>query len=246
MLGGFALVGIGCFVFSVLALHWFQPDLNPLDQAVSYYVHGPHGWLLTVGLIGLGLGSLALTVGIMPTEHGPSMWAGRCFLGTWSGCVLLSGIFAADPPGHWDKPPSTSGMIHGDVAMLAFLALPVAAWLLSRSFRHDVRWQWLSGLSFALAVAMTASLIAFAISLAPVFVTDGPPRLLGFTERILLAVNCAWLGVIAFALLRLGPKETSGDRAIAHSDAFRFQENARIEKTVDFGIPLQSNQTPFK
>ena len=49
---------------------------------------------------------------------------------------------------------------------------------------------------------MVASLIAFAISLAPVFVTDGPPRLLGLTERILLAVNSVWLCVIAFALLR--------------------------------------------
>ena len=212
MLGGFALAGIGCFVVSVLALHRLQPGLNPLDQAVSYYVHGPHGWLLTVGLLGLGLGSLALTVGVTPTEHGPRMRAGRCFLGIWSVCVLLAGIFAADPPGHWDRPPSTSGMIHGGAAMTAlFLALPIAAWLLSRSFRHDVRWHWLSGLSFTLAAAMVASLIAFAISLAPVFLTDGPPRLLGLTERILLAVNSAWLCVIAFGLLRVGAKGTLGE-----------------------------------
>jgi hypothetical membrane protein len=214
MLGAFALAGIGCFVITALALHRLQPGLSPLDQAVSYYVHGPHGWLLTVGLIGLGLGSLALTVGITLTERGPGMWAGRCFLGIWSVCVMLGGIFAADPPGHWDKPPSTSGMIHGGVAIPAFLALPIAAWLLSRSFRHDVGWTRLSAVSFTLTAAMVASLIAFALSLAPVFVTDGPPRLLGLTERILLAVNSVWLCVIAFALLRVGAKETSGDRAV--------------------------------
>src|SRR5262245_9918970 len=90
MLGGFALAGIGGFVASVLALHRLQPCLNPLDQAVSYYVHGPHGWLLTLGLLGLGLGSLALTVGVTPTEHGPSMRTGRCFLGIWGVCLLLA------------------------------------------------------------------------------------------------------------------------------------------------------------
>src|SRR5262245_26421832 len=115
MLGGFALAGIGCFVVSVLALHWLQPGLNPLDEAVSYYVHGRHGWLVSVGLIGLGLGSLALTVGVTPTEDGPRMRVGRCFLGVWSVCVLLGAVFAADPPAHWDKPPSTPGMIHGGV-----------------------------------------------------------------------------------------------------------------------------------
>src|SRR5262245_19138827 len=98
MLGGFALAGIGCFVASVLALHRLQPGLDPLDQAVSYYVHGPRGWLLIVGLIGLGLGSLALTVGVTPSEHGPSMRTERSFLALWSACVLLAGIFAADPP----------------------------------------------------------------------------------------------------------------------------------------------------
>src|SRR5262249_18638447 len=140
-----------------------------------------------------------------------SMRAGRYFLGIWSVCVLLGGIFPADPPGHWDQPPSTSGMIHGRVAMPAFVALPIAAWLLSRSFRNDPRWHRLLRSSFTLAVGLPASLIAFAISLAPVFVTDGPPRLLGLTERILLAVNSVWLCVIAFALLREGAKGTSGE-----------------------------------
>ena len=129
------------------------------------------------------------------------MWAGRCFLGTWSVCVLLAAIFAADPPGHWDRPPSTSAVIRGGAAMSAlFLALPIAAWLLSRSFRRDPWWHWLSGLYVSLAGAMVASLVAF--SVAPVFVTDGPPRLLGLTERILLAVNSAWLCVLAFGLLK--------------------------------------------
>lgn len=55
------MLGIGLFVATIGALHFLQPNLNPLDEAMSYYVHGSQGWLLTIGLIGLGIASLAIT-----------------------------------------------------------------------------------------------------------------------------------------------------------------------------------------
>jgi hypothetical protein len=45
-----SLAGLSCFVVAVVLLHWLQPNLDPFDEAVSYYVHGVGGWLLTVGL----------------------------------------------------------------------------------------------------------------------------------------------------------------------------------------------------
>ena len=48
----------------MLALHIVQPGLSPLHEAMSYYVHGRHGWLTTLGLLSLGIGSLALTIAL--------------------------------------------------------------------------------------------------------------------------------------------------------------------------------------
>ena len=69
-----SLLGIVFFVVTIISLHVLQADLKPLDEAMSYYVHGSQGWLPTVGLIGL--------------------------LGVWSVGVLLGAFFPADPPGH--------------------------------------------------------------------------------------------------------------------------------------------------
>jgi hypothetical protein len=52
------LFGNGCFTLAILGLHVLQPELSPLNEAVSFYVHGAHGWLLTVGLVAWGVGSV--------------------------------------------------------------------------------------------------------------------------------------------------------------------------------------------
>src|SRR5215204_2752788 len=77
-LGYASLLGNGCFVIAVIALHLLQPELSPLHEAVSYYVHGAHGWLLTFGLLAWGLGSVALLAGLTLTIR---RLAGKAVLG---------------------------------------------------------------------------------------------------------------------------------------------------------------------
>lgn len=202
-LAGVTLGGIGCFVLTMLALHWLQPNLHPLDEAMSYYVHGASGWLLTLGLFSLGLGSLALAIAL-GRELGDGVNRGGVWcLAIWSLGVLLGAAFSADPPGNWSKPPSVSGSIHGLAAMIALVIFPVAALLLSRRFRLEARWVSLSGVLLILAIASAGSLVAFIASLVPVFISPSPPKLLGLTERILFAVYIAWLGTVAIGLRRV-------------------------------------------
>lgn len=61
------LSGNGCFAVAVLALHLLQPELSPLNAAVSYYAHGAQGWLFTAGLLAWGSGSAALLLGLART-----------------------------------------------------------------------------------------------------------------------------------------------------------------------------------
>jgi hypothetical membrane protein len=199
MLAGVSLVGIACFLVTIVALHWLQPELSPLNEAMSYYVHGPHGWLLTLGLFSLGLASLTLTIALGREPPGPVGKVGRSCLAVWSVGTLLASVFAADPPGRWDEPPSMSGSIHGVAALVALAVFPVAAILLSRRRRRDIRWVRLSLL--VLAFGSAAGLVAFAWSLVPVFISPGPPKLLGLTDRILIVLYSGWLGVAAVGLI---------------------------------------------
>lgn len=129
-----AVIGLAVFALTVLALHFVQPALSPRDEAVSYYVHGRHGWLLTIGLIALGTASLALIAALVRATEGSGARVGRWLIGVWSVGVLLGGVFPADPAGNWSAPPSVAGMIHGNAAMVAFLALPVGRWFWREAF----------------------------------------------------------------------------------------------------------------
>jgi hypothetical protein len=195
------LIGVTVFTAGVLALHVAQPDMSPLEIAVSFYVHGRHGWLLTLGLLALGLGSLALTIALSMRQVRSRI--GLILLVAWSVGVIAGGIFATDPPGNWDRHPSVTGAIHGLAAMVAFSALPAAAIFLTRSFRHDANWRRLQGTLDSLTIAVAVSYAVFMASLMPALVRPGPPILLGLTERILIVACIAWLAAVAIGLWRI-------------------------------------------
>jgi hypothetical membrane protein len=202
--GRVAVAGVAVFIVAVLALHLLQPGLDPRKEAVSYYVHGPFGWLLTIGLIALGIGSLCLVFALAQTLDGRWSGTGRWLVGVWGVGVLLGGVFRADPPGRWSEPASLPGLIHGNAAMVAFLALPLAAFCLATAFRQDEQWRREAPVLWGLAVAAGTSLVVFMASLAPVFVRPGPPILLGLSERVLLAVYAGWLATVGIGIARCG------------------------------------------
>jgi len=195
--------GIAVFTACMIGLHMFQPELSPMDEAMSYYVHGRHGWLTSVGLAALGIGSLAIMLSVAQMAHGPGSRLGMAFLFLWSLGAILGGIFSADPRGNWDQPPSMSGAIHGVAALIALSSFPVACAALTRNLRRDNRWHWHSSLLGNLAILVIASFIVFMASLTPVFIRPGPPILLGLTERVLFVSFVAWLTVVALGLFRI-------------------------------------------
>jgi hypothetical membrane protein len=196
------LGGVFCFACAVILMHVIQPELSPIDDAVSYYMNGPFGWILGVGLILLGLSSLAvlwaLRKRVNPTEARLGSWC----LGVWGVGAIIGGIFPPDPRGHWVEPPSVSGMIHANVAMIACLAFPIAALLLSGTIgrqTHETRT--LKPLLKVFAIASGLMLLVFFVCLAPVF-SHHAPHALGLAERVLLVAYVGWLGTAAIVLGR--------------------------------------------
>jgi hypothetical protein len=196
-----SVAGAGLFVASVALMHAVQPELSPVDMAVSYYMTGRLGWALGAGLVLLGIASLSLALGLRHCLTPAGAGAGLWLFAVWAIGVIVCGLFPPDPPGHWDEPPSLSGMIHGAVALIALLAFSPAAWLLSRRLagllhkRLDVR------ILESLAILSALCLLAFFVCLWPVFVNRAPYAL-GFVERVLLALNVAWLVTAAVSIPR--------------------------------------------
>ena len=184
-----SLACVGLFTVSVLTMHAVQPELSPVNMAVSYYMNGRLGWILGGGLVLLGLGSLAVVIAERTRARSR---AGVWLLSAWGICAIVGGIFPPDPPNHWDEPSSMSGMVHGIAAMIAFLAFPPGAWLLSRTF-----------VSRAVAIGCAVTLVVFLVCLAPVF-SNRPPYMLGLIERVLLLFYVAWLVAFIIAARRAG------------------------------------------
>jgi hypothetical protein len=191
------IAGAAIFAGSSLLLHFLEPGLDPVQDALSYYMNQPSGWVLTLGLVALSIASISLAAAVGHATPDASSVTGRLLLHAWGTGVLIAAIFPPDPMGHWDRPPTSSGMAHGVAALAAFLAFPAAAILLSPTLSRAARCtssaaRYLRPLAFACA----ACLVIFFLCLAPAS-QNRPPYALGFVERILLALFVAWLAVAA-------------------------------------------------
>jgi hypothetical protein len=167
---------------------------------MSDYAHGRIGWLVTVALLALGLGSLALTVGLARHLHGRSARASQWCLAIWGVCGLVGGIFPDDLPG---QPPTLSGSLHGSAALVGITVLPIAALLLAWSVRRDLRWYRSAGILLTLALSTAVGLILLLLSFLPVLTAAHPPILFGLLERIFFVTAIAWLAGAAIGLLQI-------------------------------------------
>jgi hypothetical protein len=190
---GFA--GIGAFVLSTFALLVAEPERNALSEPFSYYyVHGHHGWLLTFGLIALGLGSLALSVGVAQCVTDRIGTRGLAIFGI---AVIVAGLFPADPWWPWERIPSVVAVVHGTAALIGMSIFAATAIPLMRALRAEARWDRI-GIFFVLTAA--AGVVGLAGCILST-TAKWPPQFLGLAERVAIGAGVAWLALIATGLL---------------------------------------------
>jgi hypothetical protein len=202
-----ALAGLAGFVAAAGAADLANPRWSPVETMVSHYVHGRAGWLITVALLSLAAASAVLLRLAATRTHGGRLGLG--LLGVWTGAVALGAVFPADPYGQWDRPPTPAGMVHGAAAMVAFVALPAAAVILTRAWRRDPRWRPVArALTVAARLTVTtlaALTVAFADVLGGPSLAAGPwASLVGLAERVALGSYVAWLAIAALGLRAAG------------------------------------------
>jgi hypothetical protein len=161
---------------------------------VSEYAVGPYHTLMTAAFGALTVGSTALTVALARRLPAPALSpAGLACLGLWSGAVAMAGACPTDLTGPDGRPVQRTprGTVHGLAGVTAFLSLPLASVLLGRRFRRVAAWEAVAGPSVAMGL-LQGALVVLSIR--------SPAARQGLAERLLIAVDLAWLAWLGLAL----------------------------------------------
>jgi hypothetical protein len=192
-----AMILILVYLVAAITLHLLPTGFNPVTHELSDYANGPYGWLMTVGFLALGLGSLLL-VWILARGHDAGLLspATLVLLGVWGAARFLAAFFHDDLPGAL---PTVHGRIHNVLGALAFFSISIAMILASRSFRRDPRWSSLSMLSLVLGVL---ALIATLLFVGGVESSSPTHRVLGLSERAFYVCAIVWLLLVGSRIAR--------------------------------------------
>lgn len=196
------IAGVVCFTGIILLLHGLQPHISLLYDAMSYYVYGQQGWLLTASLLVLGIGSASLAAGLFRIIQGKRSAIGVVCIGIWSIGLTLGALFPTDPLGSWNEPPSTSGMIHFTAANFAFLSITLAALLTAPRFLQNPRWNRVKPYILPSVILIVIAYLALTVSTVSIFISHGPPFYFGLTERLFFLACLFWLVIAAVGLVK--------------------------------------------
>ncbi len=202
-----ALLGIFgqvLFVVVVALLPFFQPGYSSVDDAISRFLLGPYGFVLSGALFASGLGSLALAVGIRRTTGGTrGSLLGSVLIGLWGVGFALAGVVFTDTEGN---PTETALALHA-VAGLGFVSALAGMLLLSGVFARDARWSSFYPLSLALAFAALVGLVdalAVLAGLTSLIEAVGPVAHsfegLGILQRVFVGTVILWMLLAAIRL----------------------------------------------
>jgi len=186
-----AIVGTACFVALIASLHFLSPDFDPIERPTSEYARGPFGYLMTLAFVSLSLSTWALVIGLHRDLSEPARSRlGLIFLGVWGIGLLVAATFPIDLEG---APETLAGTIHSINGPLVFLSLIVGTNLVSRGFKHDVRWRSIHRVASVLALVMIVEFVAGGMAAAR---ETGA----GIAQRILVVTLATWFVVTALRL----------------------------------------------
>lgn len=192
-----AIVGMAYYLSSVVAAHLLRPDIDPVSQPVSDYAVGPFGPFVGVAIFALGVGSLALALGLRLGIAPPGRSrVGLLLLALYGVGQLAVAIFPIDAEGA----QTTTGLVHNIAGNISFFCFPPAVILLSMGMGKDERWRALERPALALALVVLAGAILVMVSAN---VVGG----FGIAQRFFLLTTVLWM-LLAAIRLRYATKGT--------------------------------------
>lgn len=175
-----ALAGAAYFTASVLLLP-LSSEYTLAGDYISELAIGRFGFVQTLAFLALGIGSLALAVGLRRATRGSwGSLAGSVLFGLFGVGVLIDAFFPIDRGGM--QPQTLVGTVHILAALMAFVCAVLGMFVLTRTFKRDARWGSYWRLSLVLA---TVALVAFFLPSEGAWV--------GIFQRIFVGTIIAWM-----------------------------------------------------
>ncbi len=193
--GVLAIAAIAVAALLAVVGHAGVDGLDPVSVTVSDYAVSDSGGAIHVAMLLLAVGSAVLIPALR--RPGPPrgrrdtarVGAAQLLLAAWAGGLLLAGLVPTNPPG---TEMGTAAYVHRYASVVAFVALPVAGWLLATHLPANpraARW---------LRILAAASLFLAAAQVWSAY--PGDRALYGLIERALIVTEVALLTLLAATL----------------------------------------------
>ena len=194
------------------SLHILSPEFDPAWRMVSEYANGDYGWVLTLMFFAWALSSWALAFAIWSEVKTTAGKIGLYLLLAAGVGEAMGGLFDINHP------------LHGLAALLGIGSLPVAAMLISVSLSRSGPWSaarkqllltanltWVSVLvmaaSFALLIATFTQAGGDMTGGAVTTLPAGVIALVGWANRLLILVYCAWVMTVAQLAIKFSSED---------------------------------------
>ena len=202
---------IAALVF-LASLHSLSPEFDPSWRMVSEYANGEFGWVLALMFFAWALSSWALASAIWSEVKTRAGKVGLYFLIAAGIGELMGGLF------------DINHSLHGLAALIGIGSLPIAAVLISVSLSRNEVWSiarkpllltanltWVSVLLMASSFAVLIATFTQAggdMSAGPATtLPDGVIALVGWANRFLILVYCAWVIIVAQLAIKFSSED---------------------------------------
>lgn len=195
ILGWIVLVTQGYTALVIMVMHVLQPDPDPFVHAISEYVNGSYGSLMTSIFFSQGLGSIAMAAIIMRTglKQRRARIASVLFIVAAIGGTI-AGIFPSDPV--ITASPTSSGIIHAIAGLIRFLSLALTLPIISAIFKDTTHWK---------SAAKTLNILAylFVIIFIVSIIILANLNLFGLGQRLFITILLVWMSIAAYPMIQM-------------------------------------------
>lgn len=180
--------------FMILILHLLQPEFNPLMNAISEFVFGKYGYLMTTVFYAQGLGSIC--VGIIAWKidfRKKRAKVSSVFFVVSALGAFIAGLYDADPISQTEL--TKAGMIHAAGGLMRFLSLCLAVPLLSSVVKGHHHWK---NRNKPLRLLSALYIIGFIGSIMIL----APSNLFGLGQRFFISILLLWMVFFSLPLIK--------------------------------------------